>query len=133
MTDSQPLKRRIVHTVQRLVVNPVGRRLPLTMLETVGHPVVVNPDRPLQKTARERNWEVREFVRPVRLRDRMPARPGRATTVIGVSLALGGGAAVVVWRLRSRELSQAVISRLGAFELRKPSGRSGLLRGGASS
>jgi hypothetical protein len=36
MTDSQPLKRRIVHTVQRLVVNPVGRRLPLTMLETVG-------------------------------------------------------------------------------------------------
>ena len=36
MTDSQPLKRRIVHTVQRLVVNPIGRRLPLTMLETVG-------------------------------------------------------------------------------------------------
>jgi HAD superfamily hydrolase (TIGR01490 family) len=105
----------------------------LPMLETVGHPVVVNPDRPLQKTARERNWEIREFVRPVRLRDRMPARPGRATTVIGVSLALGGGAAVVVWRLRFRELGQAVISRLGAFELRKPSGRSGLLRGGASS
>jgi deazaflavin-dependent oxidoreductase (nitroreductase family) len=36
MTDSQPLKRRIVHTAQRLVVNPVGRRLPLTMLETIG-------------------------------------------------------------------------------------------------
>jgi deazaflavin-dependent oxidoreductase (nitroreductase family) len=36
MTDSQLLKRRIVHTAQRLVVNPVGRRLPLTMLETIG-------------------------------------------------------------------------------------------------
>src|ERR1700730_10192196 len=36
MTDSQPLKRRIVHTVQRLVVNPVGRRLPFPMLETIG-------------------------------------------------------------------------------------------------
>jgi deazaflavin-dependent oxidoreductase (nitroreductase family) len=36
MTDSQQLKRRIVHTAQRLVVNPVGRRLPLTMLETIG-------------------------------------------------------------------------------------------------
>jgi deazaflavin-dependent oxidoreductase (nitroreductase family) len=36
MTDVQQLKRRIVHTVQRLVVNPVGRRLPLTMLETTG-------------------------------------------------------------------------------------------------
>ena len=36
MTDSQPLKRRIVHTAQRLVVNPLGRRLPVTMLETIG-------------------------------------------------------------------------------------------------
>ena len=36
MTDAQRLKRRIVHTAQRLVVNPVGRRLPLTMLETIG-------------------------------------------------------------------------------------------------
>jgi deazaflavin-dependent oxidoreductase (nitroreductase family) len=36
MTDSQRLKRRIIHTAQRLVVNPVGRRLPVTQLETIG-------------------------------------------------------------------------------------------------
>ena len=36
MTDLQKLKRRIVHTAQRLVVNPVGRRSPMTMLETTG-------------------------------------------------------------------------------------------------
>jgi deazaflavin-dependent oxidoreductase (nitroreductase family) len=30
------LKRRIVHTVQRLAVNPIGRKLPVTMLETTG-------------------------------------------------------------------------------------------------
>jgi deazaflavin-dependent oxidoreductase (nitroreductase family) len=36
MTDPQTLKRRIVHTAQRLVVNPVGRRLPFPMLETTG-------------------------------------------------------------------------------------------------
>ena len=30
------LKRRIIHTAQRLVVNPLGRRLPLTQLETIG-------------------------------------------------------------------------------------------------
>ena len=36
MTDVQQLKRRIVHTAQRLVVNPVGRRSPMTMLETTG-------------------------------------------------------------------------------------------------
>ena len=36
MTNLQQLKRRIVHTAQRLVVNPVGRRSPMTMLETTG-------------------------------------------------------------------------------------------------
>ncbi|MUM16638.1 nitroreductase family deazaflavin-dependent oxidoreductase [Mycobacterium sp. CBMA271] len=30
------LKRRVVHTVQKYLVNPVGRRLPVTMLETTG-------------------------------------------------------------------------------------------------
>lgn len=36
MPDLKTLKRRIVHTAQRLVVNPVGRKLPVTMLETTG-------------------------------------------------------------------------------------------------
>jgi deazaflavin-dependent oxidoreductase (nitroreductase family) len=30
------LKRQVLHRVQRLVVNPIGRRLPVTMLETTG-------------------------------------------------------------------------------------------------
>jgi deazaflavin-dependent oxidoreductase (nitroreductase family) len=30
------LKRQLVHRVQRLVVNPIGRQLPVTMLETTG-------------------------------------------------------------------------------------------------
>lgn len=30
------LKRESVHRVQRLVVNPIGRQLPVTMLETTG-------------------------------------------------------------------------------------------------
>jgi deazaflavin-dependent oxidoreductase (nitroreductase family) len=30
------LKRELVHRVQRLVVNPIGRQLPVTMLETTG-------------------------------------------------------------------------------------------------
>jgi deazaflavin-dependent oxidoreductase (nitroreductase family) len=29
-------KRQVVHRVQRLLVNPVGRQLPVTMLETTG-------------------------------------------------------------------------------------------------
>ena len=37
------------------------------MLEAVGHPVVVNPDRVLNRLARERGWEVRQFRRQVRM------------------------------------------------------------------
>ncbi len=36
MSGIGDLKRQVVHTTQRLVVNPVGRRSPLTMLETIG-------------------------------------------------------------------------------------------------
>nr|WP_142277981.1 nitroreductase family deazaflavin-dependent oxidoreductase [Mycobacterium avium] len=36
MNDRVGLKRRVVHRVQRLLVNPVGRQLPMTMLETTG-------------------------------------------------------------------------------------------------
>jgi deazaflavin-dependent oxidoreductase (nitroreductase family) len=36
MTDIKDLKRQVVHRVQRLVVNPIGRQLPVTMLETTG-------------------------------------------------------------------------------------------------
>jgi HAD superfamily hydrolase (TIGR01490 family) len=71
----------------------------LPMLETVGHPVVVNPDRVLLKVAREREWDVLQFVRPVRLRDRMPVSAGRATAAAGVTAAIAVGA-LVGWRLR---------------------------------
>ena len=36
----------------------------LPMLEAVGRPVAVNPDRALAKMARERGWEVRHFTKP---------------------------------------------------------------------
>ncbi|QUR67625.1 nitroreductase family deazaflavin-dependent oxidoreductase [Mycobacterium spongiae] len=36
MADFWDLKRQVVHRAQRLVVNPVGRQLPVTMLETIG-------------------------------------------------------------------------------------------------
>ncbi|MCV6984686.1 nitroreductase family deazaflavin-dependent oxidoreductase [Mycobacterium shinjukuense] len=36
MPDLRGVKRQVVRRVQRLVVNPIGRRLPGTMLETTG-------------------------------------------------------------------------------------------------
>jgi deazaflavin-dependent oxidoreductase (nitroreductase family) len=36
MSGTRDRKRQFVHHVQRLVVNPIGRQLPVTMLETTG-------------------------------------------------------------------------------------------------
>ena len=72
----------------------------LPMLEAVGHPVVVNPDRDLARAARQRGWEVRHFVRPVRLRDRVPVPPAAPTAAGGVVAALAVGT-FVWWRLRT--------------------------------
>src|SRR5690606_5867964 len=38
------------------------------MLELVGHPVAVNPDRELARVARQRGWEIRHFEHGVPLR-----------------------------------------------------------------
>jgi HAD superfamily hydrolase (TIGR01490 family) len=64
----------------------------IPMLEAVGHPVAVNPDRALARVAAERGWEVRIFERPVRMRERvsMPT-PGQAAAVSGGLAALAGG------------------------------------------
>jgi HAD superfamily hydrolase (TIGR01490 family) len=66
----------------------------LPMLEAVGHPSVVNPDRGLRKEAIARDWPVLAFSRPVSLRDRIPAPSGAAvatTAAVGIS-ALAAGA-----------------------------------------
>ena len=51
----------------------------LPMLEAVGHPVVVNPDRELRRIAVERGWEIRTFTATVALKDAQhrPARRDR--------------------------------------------------------
>jgi HAD superfamily hydrolase (TIGR01490 family) len=71
------------------------------MLEVVGHPVAVNPDRVLARLARDRGWEVRVFTHPVRLRDRMPV-PGRGQALAGAGAAALGAAGYVWWRLARR-------------------------------
>ena len=71
------------------------------MLEVVGHPVAVNPDRVLLKLAREKGWEVRTFARPVRLRDRMPV-PDRNQALAGVGALVAGAGLAAWWRLAHR-------------------------------
>ncbi len=66
----------------------------LPMLEEVGHPAVVNPDRALRKEAAVRDWPVLSFSRPIPLRERIPAPSGAAVaTSAALALsALAGGA-----------------------------------------
>jgi HAD superfamily hydrolase (TIGR01490 family) len=69
------------------------------MLECVGHPVAVNPDRELARVAQEREWPIAIFERNVRLRDRVPMPSKGQTTAAGgvVATAALGGAAVWWW------------------------------------
>jgi HAD superfamily hydrolase (TIGR01490 family) len=65
----------------------------LPMLEAVGNPVAVNPDRELRRMAEQRGWRIRDFRRPVRLRHRL-AVPRPSPVAIAVAAA---AAAVLVW------------------------------------
>jgi HAD superfamily hydrolase (TIGR01490 family) len=60
------------------------------MLELVGNPVAVNPDRELRSLATQRDWRIRDFRRPVRLRHRFAdvPRPSSAAMLVGAA-ALG--------------------------------------------
>ena len=66
----------------------------LPMLEAVGHPSVVNADRPLRKTALERGWPMLTFSNAVPLRERIsglrPPKPAATLTVAGAGVAVAG-------------------------------------------
>jgi HAD superfamily hydrolase (TIGR01490 family) len=68
----------------------------LPMLEAVGHPVAVNPDRDLRREAEQRGWQIRYFRRPVRLRQRLPkvSAPSPGLAAIAGTAAL---VAVIGW------------------------------------
>jgi HAD superfamily hydrolase (TIGR01490 family) len=64
----------------------------LPMLEAVGHPIAVNPDRDLLRAARANGWEVRRFAHRVPLRERVPMPGPRHAAVGGGALAVAVGA-----------------------------------------
>jgi len=80
----------------------------LPMLDLVGNPVAVNPDRELARVARDRDWETITFERPVRLRDRVPVPPKGPTIAAGSALAaVGAGAALYLWLRRRGDVARA--------------------------
>ena len=72
----------------------------LPMLEVVGHPVAVNPDRDLRSVAEERDWQVLEFEREVTVRTRLATIPRPVPVISGAAVAGGLAAGLTLWAMR---------------------------------
>jgi HAD superfamily hydrolase (TIGR01490 family) len=70
----------------------------LPLLEAVGHPHAVNPDKALRRAAVERSWPVLAFRSPVPARRRLP-RPTGPTAWGGMAVA-AGAVGYLVWASR---------------------------------
>ncbi len=70
----------------------------LPMLEAVGNPVVVNPEKELREAAEEHEWPILEFQRPVSIGPRVPAPPPK----VWVGVAAGVAAAIAIVALSKR-------------------------------
>jgi HAD superfamily hydrolase (TIGR01490 family) len=80
----------------------------LPMLEAVGNPVPVNPDKELRRVAGERGWQVEHFKNPVSLRSRLPAiHPPEIAPSTAVAVAAGvAGVALLAWWVTRKSASK---------------------------
>jgi HAD superfamily hydrolase (TIGR01490 family) len=69
----------------------------LPMLEVVGHPVVVNPDRDLARIAKDREWTIRLFRIGVPLRDRVPMPPPRLAAAVATTATVAAVGVGALW------------------------------------
>jgi HAD superfamily hydrolase (TIGR01490 family) len=81
----------------------------LPMLESVGHPHAVNPDRALRREAVARGWPVLDFHRPVRLKQRLRSISAPQRPVVVAMAAAGAAAAVLglAWYANRRRTAEA--------------------------
>jgi HAD superfamily hydrolase (TIGR01490 family) len=79
----------------------------IPLLECVGHPTAVNPDRALRRVATENAWPVLEFRHPIPLGRRLRERP--AVPVAAAALGVGVGLAIgIAWYGRHRRARVAL-------------------------
>ncbi|GGY08730.1 HAD family hydrolase [Streptomyces hiroshimensis] len=86
----------------------------IPMLETVGNPHAVNPDRALRREAAARDWPVLTFNRPVRLKQRVPAlsMPSRPALVAAAAVGAAAATAGLVWLAGRRREPGARIAQV---------------------
>lgn len=80
----------------------------IPLLETVGYPTAVNPDRALRRVAIERDWQVLEFRHPVPLAHRLRARP--AVPLAAAALGFGLGVAIALAIYSKHRRGRAVVA-----------------------
>ena len=73
----------------------------IPMLELVGNPVAVNPDRPLKKRASEESWPIKQFNRPEPLFPQAAVIAGAGATLALLGIAATGLA--MWWRGRDED------------------------------
>ena len=73
----------------------------IPMLELVGNPVAVNPDRPLKKQATEESWPIKQFNRPEPLFPQAAVIAGAGATLALLGIAATGLA--MWWRGRDED------------------------------
>lgn len=76
----------------------------LPMLEVVGNPVAVNPDKELRNVAEERGWRIEVFRNPVSLWDRLPQLRTPEVTLVSGLVAAGAvaGIGALAWWIAKR-------------------------------
>lgn len=72
----------------------------LPMLEVVGHPVAVNPDKELRAIAEDRDWQILEFEREVTVRTRLATIPKPVPVISGAAVAGGLAAGLTLWAMK---------------------------------
>jgi HAD superfamily hydrolase (TIGR01490 family) len=73
------------------------------MLECVGHPFAVNPDKELMRIARANKWPIVQFTHPMPMRDAKATFRLRVASYLLVSaVALSAGSLISVWRLKRK-------------------------------
>ncbi|WP_240687138.1 HAD family hydrolase [Amycolatopsis suaedae] len=78
----------------------------IPLLEVVGHPHAVNPDKALRKLAGERGWDVLAFSNPVSLRSRLSS-PSTLAVGIGVGAVAAGATLYGLARRKRARSSRA--------------------------
>ncbi len=74
----------------------------LPMMEVVGHPIAVNPDKELKEIADARDWPIMDFERPVTIRTRLATLPKPVPIISGAAVAGAVAGALTLWALRAR-------------------------------